>query len=55
MSRRVHIIQFPTERTSEGRERQLQADVEKRVEKLPKSLRELDVAWIFKAAATRLS
>lgn len=35
------------------RERQMQADIEKRVSALPESIRALDVAWIFKEAETR--
>jgi hypothetical protein len=41
------------DRTVAERERQMQADIEKRVSALPESIRELDVAWIFKEAETR--
>jgi hypothetical protein len=53
MSRRTRIIRFPVERTEPARELQAAARIEQRVNALPESLRELDVAWIFKAAEQR--
>jgi len=55
MSRRTRIIRFPVERTSEARAQQRAADIEHRVNALPEAIRELDVAWIFKAADKRTS
>lgn len=52
---KTRVIRFPVDRTGAERERQAQADVEKRVAALPETIRELDVAWIFKEAASRNS
>ena len=50
---KTRVIRFPVDRTVAELERQMQADIEKRVSALPESIRELDVAWIFKEAETR--
>lgn len=50
---KTRVIRFPVDRTVAERERQMQADIEKRVSALPESIRALDVAWIFKEAETR--
>ena len=52
---KTRIIPFPTDRTGPAREKQLQADIDIRVEALPDAIRELDVAWIFKETERRKS
>ena len=50
MSRRSRVIRFPQDRTRAERERRQRVAIEQRVQALPESIRELDVAWIFEAA-----
>nr|WP_070958479.1 hypothetical protein [Hyphomonas sp. Mor2] len=53
MSRRTRVIRFPVEQTAAAREQTRADQIKQRVNALPDTIQELDVAWIFKMADQR--